>query len=106
MSARLAREREQEESARFAREREQEEKATRLTGRLPLMFKPSDILIDAFVARVRADFVRVFAGREQERLDCLVWVARMALTRMTFTNALYTNLTMTLLTTQVATDIL
>lgn len=70
------------------------------------MFKPSDILIDAFVERVRVDFVRVFGAREQERLDCLVWVARMALTRMTFTNALYTNLTMSMLTTQVATDIL
>ncbi len=70
------------------------------------MFKPSDILIDAFVERVRADFVRVYGAREQERLHCLVWVARMALTRMTFTNALYTNLTMTMLTTQVATDIL
>ncbi len=70
------------------------------------MFKPSDILIDAFVDRLREEFVRVYGTREDERLDCLAWVARMALTRMTFTNALYTNLSMSILTTQVATDVL
>lgn len=70
------------------------------------MFRPSEIVIDAFVERLRDEFTRVYGGSDNDRLEALAWVARMALTRMTFTNALYTNLNMAILTTQVATDIL
>ena len=70
------------------------------------MFKPSDILIDAYVERMRQDYRTVFDTGVPGHLECLSFVGRMALTRMAFTNAQYTNLTMTMLTTQVATDVL
>ena len=70
------------------------------------MFKPSDILIDAFVERLRQDYRAVFDTGVSGHLECLCFVGRMALTRMAFTNAQYTNLTTTMLTTQVATEVL
>lgn len=70
------------------------------------MFKPSDILISAYVERLSADYRAQFERGESGHCEALASVARMALSRMTFTNAMYTNLHMTLLTTQVATDIL
>lgn len=70
------------------------------------MFKPSDILIDAFVERLRQDYRTVYDMGVPGHSECLCFVGRMALTRMAFTNAQYSNMTMTMLTTQVATDIL
>ena len=73
-------------------------------GALDFLDKPLDWqYLELRFNALREDFERTFGAREQERVHCLQWVARMALTRMTFTNALYTNLTMTMLTSQVAT---
>lgn len=70
------------------------------------MFKPSELLIDAYVQRICSDFIQAFGDGEPDRLRLLRSIAQMALTSMCRSNAAYTNATMTLLTVQVGTDIL
>ncbi|MEE4300784.1 MAG: hypothetical protein V2J24_15200 [Pseudomonadales bacterium] len=66
------------------------------------MFKPSDIIIDEYLARLREAFVAAHPGVEQRHLHVLDRAGRMALHHVARTNALYTNLESALLISEVS----
>ncbi len=70
------------------------------------MFRPSEIVIEAFVDRLVANHARMFPNADTQHREFLAQIARMALSRMTLTNAMYTNLEQVVSTTQVAEDVL
>ena len=70
------------------------------------MFRPSDIIIDAFIARLRTSYTQIYGEGEAHHCETIAHVARMALARMALSNALYHNLDHTLLVTMVGHDIL
>lgn len=70
------------------------------------MFKPADIIIDDFVARLRDEFARAHPGATFEQRDTLERAGRLALTHVSRSNALYTNLDSTMLMAEVALRIL
>ena len=70
------------------------------------MFRPSDIIIDAFIERLRLAYTEVYADGEPGHRETIAQVARMALGRLSQSNALYHNLDHTLLVTMVGHDIL
>lgn len=70
------------------------------------MFRPSEIIIEAFVERLVSNHARMFPNADGQHREYLAQIARMALSRMTLTNATYTNLDQVVHTTQVAEDVL
>jgi hypothetical protein len=70
------------------------------------MFRPSDIIIDAFIARLRTSYTQIYGEGEAHHCETIAQVARMALARMALSDALYHNLDHTLLVTMVGHDIL
>jgi hypothetical protein len=70
------------------------------------MFRPSDIIIDAFIDRLRWTYSEQYGDGELGHRETIAQVARMALGRLSQSNALYHNLDHTLLVTMVGHDIL
>ena len=70
------------------------------------MFRPSDILIDAFVKRLSRDYREAFGERDPAHHDTILRVARMVLARVARSDALYHDLVYTFLVTLVGQDIL
>ena len=70
------------------------------------MFRPSDIIIDAFIARLSLSYRKIYGDGEPEHCDTITQVARMSLARMAQSDALYHNLDHTLMVTMVGHDIL
>ena len=70
------------------------------------MFRPSDIIIDAFVKRLSRDYLETFGERAPEHHDTILEVARMVLARVARSDALYHDLVYTFLVTLVGQDIL
>lgn len=66
------------------------------------MFKPSDIVIDAYLDRLRDEFQRAHPDATHAAQTSLRRCARLALTHTARTNSLYTNLDGCLLTAEVA----
>lgn len=66
------------------------------------MFKPSDIVIDAYLERLGNEFRRAHPDAGSAALSTLNRSGRLALTHTARTNALYTNIDGCLLTTEVA----
>jgi hypothetical protein len=70
------------------------------------MFKPSDIIIDDYLARLREEFVRAHPEAPRSYLDTLDRAGRVSLRHVARSNALYTNLESTLLVAEVGLRIL
>ncbi len=70
------------------------------------MFRPSDIIIDAFIERLRWLYTQIYGDSEPNKRDTIAQVARMSLARMALSDALYHNLDHTLMVTMVGHDIL
>ena len=70
------------------------------------MFKPSDIIIEQYLARTRDEFLRAHPGVGRDYVDVLERAGRMSLHHVARSNALYTNLESTLLVAEVALRIL
>ena len=66
------------------------------------MFKPSDIIIDEYLARLRAEFASAHPGVDRSYLDVLERAGRMSLHHVARSNALYTNLESALLISEVS----
>lgn len=71
------------------------------TGMQRLMFRPADILIDAYLPHLAGRFQRLFPQARVAELQGLERVGRLALTHTARTDALYTNLEGTLQTVEV-----
>lgn len=69
------------------------------------MFRPTAIVIDAFVPRVLAEYDQLFPHGDPAHREALLQVARMALQRLARSNALYHDLDHTIVVTQVGQDI-
>ena len=70
------------------------------------MFRPSDIIIDAFVKRLTADYVGAFGDGNRAHIDTIAHVARMSLNRIARSNALYHNIDHTMLVTLVGQEMM
>ncbi len=70
------------------------------------MFRPSDIVIDAFVSHLRDGFVSAFPAAPGEHLDAIVRATRVGANRVALSDALYHDLDHTILVTRVGQDIL
>lgn len=70
------------------------------------MFRPSDIIIEAFVRRLRDDYDAVFGAGQPGHRETIVETARMALPRIARSDALFHDLDHTMLVTLVGQDIL
>ena len=70
------------------------------------MFKPSDIIIDEYLARLRREFVVAHPEVGRTHLDVLERAGRISLHHVARTNALYTNLESTLLVAEVSLRVL
>lgn len=70
------------------------------------MFRPSDIIIDAFVTRLTGDYVGAFGDGNAAHIDTIVHVARMSLNRIARSNALYHNIDHTMLVTLVGQEMM
>ena len=70
------------------------------------MFRPSEIIIDAFIERLRRSYKQIYGDSEPGHCDAITQVGRMSLARMAQSDALYHNLDHTLLVTMVGHDIL
>ena len=70
------------------------------------MFRPSEIVIDAFIERLRWAYTQIYGDVEPDHRETISQVARMSLARMAQSDALYHNLDHTLLVTMVGQDIL
>lgn len=70
------------------------------------MFRPSDIIINAFVRRLAEDYTEAFGAGTPGHVDTIVQVARMALARIASSDALYHDLDHTVLVVQVGQEIL
>lgn len=70
------------------------------------MFRPSDIITEAFIERLRWAYTQIYGEGEPDHRETIAQVARMSLSRMARSDALYHNLDHTLLVTMVGHDIL
>ena len=70
------------------------------------MFRPSDILIDAFAAHLREEYERTFPGAELAHRNAIERAGRAALGHIARSNALYHDLSHTILVTQIGQSIL
>jgi hypothetical protein len=70
------------------------------------MFRPSDIVIDAFVAHLDKTYANMFGAGPSGHRETLGQTARMALSRIARSNAPYHDLDHTILVTSVGQDIL
>ena len=70
------------------------------------MFRPSDIIIDAFIEHLHDCYGKQFGKGVQSHRETITQVARMALARQASSNALYHSLEHTILCTQVGIDIM
>ncbi|HSG90076.1 MAG TPA: hypothetical protein VLA56_12765 [Pseudomonadales bacterium] len=70
------------------------------------MFKPADIIIDDFVARLRDEFARAHPAASQQQRETLDRAARLAMTHVARSNALFTNMESMLLMCEVALSLL
>lgn len=70
------------------------------------MFRPSDIIIEAFVRRLRDDYDAIFGAGQPGHRETIVETARMTLPRIARSNALFHDLDHTMLVTLVGQDIL
>ncbi|MEM9246000.1 MAG: Npun_R2479 family HD domain-containing metalloprotein [Cyanobacteria bacterium P01_F01_bin.153] len=69
------------------------------------MFNATEILIDAFVARVKDGYQRTYGGWKQEYEDILGWASGMALENIANSDALYHNVEHTILVTLVGQEV-
>lgn len=70
------------------------------------MFRPSDIVIEAFVEHLQDEFRRAFPGGAPEHCNAIVRAAHVALGHIARSNALYHDLSHTILVTQIGQNIL
>ncbi|HYE49632.1 MAG TPA: hypothetical protein VEB20_08580 [Azospirillaceae bacterium] len=70
------------------------------------MFRPSDIVIDAFVAHLRDSFCAAFPAAPGAHLDALVRAVRVGANRIALADALYHDLDHTVVVTRVGEDIM
>ena len=70
------------------------------------MFSVTEIIIGAFVERLKADYLQNFSNLEPSFPGIISWCARMALERIADTNSLYHDVEHTILVTIVGQDIL
>lgn len=65
------------------------------------MFRPADIIIEAFVTHLQAAYWQSFPGGQQAHADAIISAARLALPYIARSNALYHDLSHTILVTQI-----
>ena len=70
------------------------------------MFRPSDIVIEAFVDHLQEEFWRTFPGGAPEHCHAIARAARVALGHIARSNALYHDLSHTVLVTQIGQNLL
>ena len=70
------------------------------------MFRPSDIVIEAFIEHLQDEFRRTFPGGPPEHCNAIVRAAHVALGHIARSNALYHDLSHTILVTQIGQNIL
>ena len=70
------------------------------------MFRPSDILIEAFVGHLLEEYERNFPGGDAAHSNAIARAARVALAHIARSNALYHDLNHTILVTQIGQDLL
>ena len=70
------------------------------------MFRPSDIVIEAFVEHLQDEFRRTFPGGAPEHCNAIVRAAHVALGHIARSNAVYHDLSHTILVTQIGQNIL
>lgn len=70
------------------------------------MFRPSKIIIEAFVRRMESDYLDLFGNGPPGHLDTIRLVARMAFSRLARSNALYHNLGHTMMVALVGADMM
>ncbi len=70
------------------------------------MFNPTEIIIDAFVARLRTGYHRTYGGLNPNYPDIIAWAGNMALENIANSDALYHNVEHTIFVTLVGEEIL
>ena len=70
------------------------------------MFRPSDIIIEAFVAHLKDEYWHTFPGGAQEHSDAISKTARMVLPHIARSNAPYHDLSHTILVAQIGQHLL
>ena len=70
-----------------------------------MLFNATEILIDAFVARVKEGYQRTYGGWKPEYEDILGWASSMALENIANSDALYHNVEHTILVTLVGQEV-
>ncbi|NEP59477.1 MAG: metal-dependent phosphohydrolase [Symploca sp. SIO2G7] len=70
------------------------------------MFNPIEVMIDAFVARLRSGYHRIYGGLNPNYPDIIAWVGNMALENIVNSDALYHNVEHTIFVTLVGEEIL
>ena len=70
-----------------------------------MLFNATEILIDAFVARVKDGYQRTYGGWQTEYEDILGWASSMALENIANSDALYHNVEHTILVTLVGQEV-
>lgn len=70
------------------------------------MFNTTELILDAFIARIRNAYVTAFGERAPDHDDTLAWVARMVVERISDSDALYHDVEHTVMVTLVGQEIL
>ncbi|NET57229.1 MAG: metal-dependent phosphohydrolase [Symploca sp. SIO2E6] len=70
------------------------------------MFNPIEVMIDAFVARLRTSYHRIYGGLNPNYPDIIAWAGNMALENIANSDALYHNVEHTIFVTLVGEEIL
>ena len=70
------------------------------------MFNPIEVMIDAFVERLRAGYHRTYGGLKSDYPDIIAWAGNMALENIANSDALYHNVEHTIFVTLVGEEIL
>ena len=70
------------------------------------MFNPIEVMIDAFVARLRTGYQRTYGGLKPDYPDIIAWAGNMALENIANSDALYHNVEHTIFVTLVGEEIL
>ncbi|NES23917.1 MAG: metal-dependent phosphohydrolase [Symploca sp. SIO3E6] len=70
------------------------------------MFNPIEVMIDAFVTRLRSGYQRIYGGLNPNYPDIIAWAGNMALENIANSDALYHNVEHTIFVTLVGEEIL
>ena len=70
------------------------------------MFNPIEVMIDAFVTRLRSGYQRIYGGFNPNYPDIIAWAGNMALENIANSDALYHNVEHTIFVTLVGEEIL